>query len=597
MQVLSDVLRWATDVLFVALGAAAVLHWRRRRGEASGWLAGTFGVLAAIVLVGIFLPQHHYSGWQLWLTKLLIAALVLFPYMLYRFAASFARPSRAGLFIAGTATAVVVGFALALPSLPARGEPRGPLVRAFVIVLLVQWTGLTVPVTVRLWRSGRGQPSVARRRMQLLGAGAALIALALLASGLSPAGAHPTVFSVAVQLLSMLSAPMFYLGFLPPAALRTIWRAPEDAAIRAAQLRLVSAAATEDVARTLLPHAARLVGGAGAALFDRRREPIASSLAPDRLDWIRGHLTDGDPGTVELGRGFIAVRLRSGVLAVEASPYTPFFGRAEVDLLADFGFFADLKLERVELYERERLAREAAERANAELESFVYSASHDLRSPLITMLSYLEYLRTDMGENVGDQARRYMDRMAANARYMDQLIADLLELSGIGRTQTDAQDVGLSELVNEVAEGLRLVHPQVSVADGELGFVRLNPLRARQLLTNLLENAATHGGRPDVHVRVRALPGPAGFVELVVADDGCGIPPQYRDRVFGVFVRLVPRSSAEVEGTGIGLAICKKIVEQSGGRIWIGNEERGAEFHMTVPVSVAGRDRKAMQGT
>jgi signal transduction histidine kinase len=111
----------------------------------------------------------------------------------------------------------------------------------------------------------------------------------------------------------------------------------------------------------------------------------------------------------------------------------------------------------------------------------------------------------------------------------------------------------------------------------------MNPLRARQLFTNLLENAVEHGGRNDIHIRVAATEAADGSVELVVADNGLGIPEGYREKVFGVFERLEGRRG---NGTGIGLAICRKIVELVGGRIWIAASDTGTEIRISVPAHV-----------
>jgi signal transduction histidine kinase len=292
--------------------------------------------------------------------------------------------------------------------------------------------------------------------------------------------------------------------------------------------------------------------------------------------------------SVEARPGMLAMRLRHGILVAEASRYAPFFGRTEMELLREIGLFADLALERARLFDREREAREDAERANAELESFVYSASHDLRSPLITMLSYLDYLRADVGDRAGDDVVRYMDRMQASGRYMHQLIADLLELSRIGRMQTEGADVHLAVVVRDIADGVRASHPSVTVAVGDLPIVRLNTVRARQLFTNLIDNAIAHGGRPDVHISVRSSDTSGGLVEICVSDDGLGIPKEYRERVFGVFERLSPNTESE-QGTGIGLAICKKIVEHAAGRIWIADAPVGMELHLTLPVVTTSR--------
>ncbi|HWH32874.1 MAG TPA: ATP-binding protein, partial [Egibacteraceae bacterium] len=238
-------------------------------------------------------------------------------------------------------------------------------------------------------------------------------------------------------------------------------------------------------------------------------------------------------------------------------------------------------------YERERTARLAYERANDELESFVYSVSHDLKSPIISLLGYLDYLRLDYGSLLPPEAGHYLDRMTSSAGYMEALIQDLLELSRIGRVQTDPEVVDLGALVADIAAELCAAHPAASVAVDPLPSVLVNPVRARQLFTNLIGNALDHAGRGDVHVRVHAEPAAGGAVAVLVTDDGRGIPDAYREKVFGVFERL--DSPGDPAGTGIGLAICRKVMDALGGSIAVDDVPQGTRMRLEFPASaVAG---------
>jgi PAS domain S-box-containing protein len=197
-------------------------------------------------------------------------------------------------------------------------------------------------------------------------------------------------------------------------------------------------------------------------------------------------------------------------------------------------------------------ANRELERANAELETLVYSASHDLKSPMVSLLGYLEYLRLDHGDALGPQGNHYLDRMADSTLYMQQLIHDLIDLSRVGR----------------------------------LPLVTGDPVGFRQLFTNLVDNAVRHGGRADLVVVVDGHQCPDGGVELSVRDNGRGIPAEHRERVFGVFERLEgPSTSA---GTGMGLAICRKIVEVLGGGIGIQGDQ-GTDVRIVLPAAVAAR--------
>jgi two-component system, LuxR family, sensor kinase FixL len=241
-----------------------------------------------------------------------------------------------------------------------------------------------------------------------------------------------------------------------------------------------------------------------------------------------------------------------------------------------------------DITERKRVEAELAaankelERANAELETLVYSASHDLKSPMVSLLGYLEYLRLDFGEVLGPEGNRYLNRMADSTVYMQQLIHDLIDLSRVGRSGVEPIEVDLGRLVRAIAEDAGAANPAAEIRVGRLPVVTGDPTGLRQLFTNLLENAIRHGGRPDLLVVVDGRDRPDGAVELSVRDNGRGIPPEHRERVFGVFERLEGPSSGE--GTGMGLAICRKIVEVLGGAIAIVGD-RGTDVRILLPAA------------
>jgi signal transduction histidine kinase len=438
-----------------------------------------------------------------------------------------------------------------------------------------------------LWRAGNDQPTVTRRRMRVLGAGAVALVLAILPAGL-PTDSQPGAVEAVTQLLPCLAALLFLVGFAPPAWLRTVWRRQETADLREAEVELMGVMTAAEVADALLPHVAKVFGAAGAMLVAGDGRPKATYGLTDMeaLELaapVRG-LVGQDPVIIEGSPVLLALPLREGWIVVPASPFTPFFGAEEVSLLKGLGLFTDIAMERAELFERERLARHDIEEANAELETLVYGVSHDLKSPIITLLGYLEYLKADHADKLDDEGRYFLERMGASATYMQALISDLLELSRIGRVQTDASDVELGTLITEVSEAAREGHPGLVVSAEPLPVIRMNAVRARQLFTNLIENSARHGGRADVCIRVSARPTDDGRAQISVSDDGVGIAEAYREKVFGIFERLESRDAA-TSGTGMGLAICRKIVEQVGGEIGIVPSTTGTDIRLTLPLA------------
>jgi PAS domain S-box-containing protein len=231
-------------------------------------------------------------------------------------------------------------------------------------------------------------------------------------------------------------------------------------------------------------------------------------------------------------------------------------------------------------------ANKELERANAELETLVYSASHDLKSPMVSLLGYLEYLRLDHGEALGPEGNHYLDRMADSTVYMQQLIHDLIDLSRVGRSGVEPVEVDLGRLVGAIAEDAGRANPGVELRVGRLPVLSGDPVGFRQLFTNLIDNAVRHGGRPDLVVEVDGHECPDGGAELSVRDNGRGIPAEHRERVFGVFERLEGPSTSE--GTGMGLAICRKVVEVLGGGIGISGEE-GTDVRIVLPAAVCVR--------
>ncbi len=224
-------------------------------------------------------------------------------------------------------------------------------------------------------------------------------------------------------------------------------------------------------------------------------------------------------------------------------------------------------------------------RSNAELEQFAYVASHDLRQPLRMITSYLALLARSLEGRLDEDQTAFLGFASDGARRLDLLIQGLLDYSRVGRVGERAL-VSLSACLDEVLQNLALSVAENSACirlDPGLPTVFGNPLELMRLFQNLIGNALKYHA-PDRPPQVRVSWRDLGRMwEITVSDNGIGIASDERERAFQPFQRLVP--SSQVEGTGIGLAICRKIVETAGGRIWITDptEGPGSVFHVTLP--------------
>jgi signal transduction histidine kinase len=235
-------------------------------------------------------------------------------------------------------------------------------------------------------------------------------------------------------------------------------------------------------------------------------------------------------------------------------------------------------------------------RSNRDLEQFAYVASHDLQEPLRKVASFCQLLSQRYGDQLDDRATQYIEFAVDGAKRMQSLVNDLLSFSRVGRTTDDFRDVDLADSVR-VAEAnldrrMEETGATVRVLD-ELPTVLGDPTLLAALFQNLIGNSLKFRSDEPPVITIDASRRDDEW-ELTYRDNGIGIEPQFAERVFIIFQRLHTRE--RYEGTGIGLALCRKIVEFHRGRIWIATDNpSGTEFHITLPALPAGGDDLAPQ--
>ena len=560
-------------IIYGGLMIVAVLFWRRRRNAPSAWLAATFIALGSVVVQGLFVPEvdparqplPQFSPREIY-TDVVIVVLLVFPYLLHRFVRSMQPTNKwwgwaldVGVVTIGVWTFILPGF------LPPDVQPTGQYA-AYTNAFLGFWALVLGSVSLSLWRAGRNRPGVVRNRMRLMSVAAVFMNLALLGSLFTDSASEDSGVLI-TQLLGWGSAAGFLLAFEPPEFLRRLWRAEEEVALRAAETGLVVASSPAEAANAIVGAANALVGGDGAEVRDQGGRRLASTGSAE--------LTDAGPEDQIVVRGDLSS------VVVHRSDLSPIFGENEESLLRQLCGHLDLALNRINAFQDSETARLAAERANTELTQLVYGVSHDLRNPLVTVIGFLNFVGEDP-HGLSDTQRMALDRISVSAKYMEGLIEDLLTLSRIGRTDADTRRQSVARVVNDIAGDLMTRFEALSVEVDSDADVQMNPIRIRQLFTNLLENAARHGGRDPLHVTVSCRETDNGMVQVDVADNGVGIPPDERERVFQIFQRL-DRFDADAAGSGIGLTMCRRIAEDSGGGIVILDVPGGTTFRLTLP--------------
>jgi PAS domain S-box-containing protein len=331
-----------------------------------------------------------------------------------------------------------------------------------------------------------------------------------------------------------------------------------------AVIAISAAKTTEEVLTITADHAGRIVGAKGSAAFAR-------GAAPEMPDRITAPLKSADGSPIgEVG----ASRKDAGQFTAS--------DRSMIEQLAEM---ASVVLENVRLNESLRQSNDDLRRANEDLNQFAYSASHDLREPLRMVAIYSQLLKRKYEHGLDAEAHEFIDFAVQGAQRMELLVRNLLAYTQAATiTEPAAQTVDAADALDHAVANLQSA---VLKTGARITYDILPELRVREphlllLFQNLVDNALTYRSEevPAIHISAR----PNGrFWLFSVLDNGMGIAPEYVTQIFGLFKRL--HGGAKYDGTGMGLAICQRIVERYGGRIWVESEGegKGSRFCFTLP--------------
>jgi len=570
--------RYINLVAYAALGIIALLIWRRRRDSASMWAAATFGSLGLLVLVGL-IPNHPGNLPERAVNRVAIAMLVLFPYLLFRFTTAFRIPGRRFANALFSLTAILMVWTFALPRIPQPGEQRPGFFVAFIVIFMIHWSVLSIVSARRLWQAGTAQPTVARRRMQLLATASAGLVVALLLAAFT--NDQYSVVSLASGVLAFLSVLAFLLGFAPPTLIRLWWRGPEQVRVQQAIASLLTfAESQEEVAARVLEPAAAIVGARAIAIRNAEGKVVAAWNVPGDAWSSLERGTDEIP-TIWHDAKVVDLEVPGGSLVVWTSPYAPFFGDEELALLRTVGALTGLALDRVRLFQAEHQSRVALERANEMKSNFVALAAHELRTPMTTIHGFvttLHHLSDRLDDEQRDQVR---NALLQQTHRMSTLIEQLLDLS---RLDADAIDIAPQALNvrDQVQEIVSTVAPEpgsvtVDIPDDTIAVADRAALE--RIVTNLVTNAFRYGAPPVI---VRAEQNDRHF-RLWVEDCGRGVSAEFIPDLFERFSRSEDSRAGSV-GTGLGLAIARSYARAHGGDLLYEDADpHGAKFMLVLP--------------
>lgn len=605
-----DLIAWLTRAIYVIVFLLLLVRIWRRPTPAHFDMALFFAVTTLVIVASQLAPL--LAGLPQEVEMVLVIALAMaLPYLLLRIVDD--------LTIVPTVVKRLVEAGLAL-SVVAAIAVGGTLPPSVTAAMVVYFAVVAAYCAVQFARGGRRSLGVTRRRLDAAALGTLLLASDLLFAGLAPFLADPERAAVTAlaQLCGLGSAVGYYVGFAPPTFLRRAWQAPELSAFLSRAARLPRLPTTLDIVHELETGAASSTGATariglwaedeGVIRFRNDASHMGADVRPG--EYLAGRsfaeqraIYSGDPqrddpaASTRYRRSHVGAIIcvpitagerRLGVLTLYAER-PPIFATSDMELAQLLADQAAVVLESRALIDD--VARmHAREEATRLKEEFLAAAAHDLKTPLTTIVAQAEFLeRKAQRDPHAPHDVPGLQRIVRESKRLASLVTELLDASrlGQGKLVAEKEPVDLGALVSEVVarlpEGRNAI--EVDVRGAVVGSY--DRKRIDQLIDNLVENAVKYSPEPTpVCVAVWQDDGSA---RLSVTDHGIGIPARDVATIFERFSRGSNVDDRRFHGMGLGLYICRGIVEEHGGRIWAESEVGvGTTFHVALPLVDAG---------
>lgn len=604
-----DLISAATQIIFVLIFISVAIRTARQPTRAHVDITLFFGALTFVILASRIAALTGTTP-PPWMMAVEIAIVLAMPYILLRLVDDFTLVR--GAVKRAAELGLVIGVIAAFSTVPTLPPPVTLYIVGYFFVV-------SIYCAIAFIRAARRSKGVTQRRMEAISLGSILLGTDLLIAGLTPFAApdNRAVFEALGQLLGLGSAIAYYLGFAPPPILRRAWQEPELRAFLGRAASLPRLPTTVDIVRELERGASSSTGTSASI-----------GLWQDDTSKLRfweddGTTVDLEPGKHFAGRAFElqrpifstnpirdnpdgALEYRSrGVGAVLAAPITagerrlgvltlsaqrpPIFAISDIELATLLADQAAVMLESRALIDHATRVR-AREEATRLKEDFLSAAAHDLKTPLTTVVAQAEFLeRRALRDPSAPADLAGIQRVVRESKRLAGLVGDLLDAARLeqGRLVGEREPVDLATLAQEVCAHAGGDETYAVEADAPVVGV-YDRRRVEQLLQNLVENATKYSPeRTPIRVKVWQENGEA---HVAVEDSGIGIPAADLPRIFERFSRASNVDDRRFHGMGLGLYICRGIVEEHGGRIWVESEVgKGSTFHVALPIAETRR--------